>query len=85
MPTGKLERPAVERGIGIEPNGFEHFADAGYRAVAVTERGFVSRSYGLAQGFEWFEEHGGKVRLESRPGEGTRVRLDLPLKNGGNS
>ena len=30
--------------------------DAGYRTVAVTDRGFVSRDHGLAQGFEWFQE-----------------------------
>jgi arylsulfatase A-like enzyme len=34
----------------------ERFADAGYRTLAVTERGFVSRTYGLDQGFEWFRE-----------------------------
>lgn len=28
------------------------------------------------------EEHGGRVSLESRPGEGTRVRVTLPANNG---
>lgn len=28
----------------------------GYRTVAITDRGFVSREHGLAQGFEWFQE-----------------------------
>lgn len=34
----------------------EHFAAAGYRTAAVTDRGFVSRAFGMDQGFEWFDE-----------------------------
>lgn len=34
----------------------EAFAAAGYRTVAITDRGWVSRTFGLDQGFEWFEE-----------------------------
>ena len=41
----------------------EHFADHGYRTIAITERGYVSRNLGLAQGFEWFEEWGAGLEL----------------------
>ncbi len=34
----------------------EHFQQAGYRTVALTDGGFVGRPFGFAQGFEWFEE-----------------------------
>lgn len=33
------------------------FTEAGYRVAAITERGFVSRAYGIDQGFGRFEEH----------------------------
>ena len=35
----------------------DRFTEAGYRVAAITERGFVSRAYGLDQGFGRFEEH----------------------------
>ena len=34
----------------------EHLAAHGYRTGAITEGAFVSRTYGLDQGFAWFEE-----------------------------
>ncbi|MAF65873.1 MAG: hypothetical protein CMJ84_09480 [Planctomycetes bacterium] len=39
----------------------EVLREHGYRTGAVTERGFVSRTYGLDQGFEWFHEEQGPV------------------------
>ena len=39
----------------------EHFAAAGYRTAAVTESLYVSRTFGMDQGFAWFEEHDGDV------------------------
>ncbi len=35
----------------------EHLREAGYRTAAVTEAAYLSASFGMAQGFEWFEEH----------------------------
>jgi hypothetical protein len=34
----------------------EHLGGLGYRTVAVTDQGFVSRHFGVDQGFEWFDE-----------------------------
>lgn len=34
----------------------EHLADAGFRTAAVTDRGYVSRAFGMDQGFQWFDE-----------------------------
>jgi len=36
---------------------------------------------GLAICREIVSEHGGSLRIESRPGEGTRVTIDLPMEN----
>ena len=35
----------------------EFLAEAGYRTGAITDASFVSVTFGLDQGFEWFEEH----------------------------
>jgi len=34
----------------------EHLSALGYRTGAVTDSGFIGRSYGFDQGFEWFDE-----------------------------
>ncbi len=39
----------------------EVFAAAGYRTGAITDAVFVSQRFGLAQGFEWFEESLGSL------------------------
>jgi signal transduction histidine kinase len=43
----------------------------------------TGKTRGLGLGMPYakkiIEEHGGKITVESRPGEGTRVRVDLPL------
>ncbi len=42
----------------------EHLAAHGYRTGAVTDSGYVSRTYGMDQGFEWFVENNlGSLRL----------------------
>jgi len=35
----------------------EHLHEAGYRTVAITDGGMASWRFGLAQGFEWFEQN----------------------------
>jgi two-component system nitrogen regulation sensor histidine kinase GlnL len=35
---------------------------------------------GLALSRHWVARHGGTLRIESQPGEGTRVRVELPLR-----
>ncbi len=34
----------------------EHLAGNGYRTGAITDAGFISRRFGFAQGFDWFDE-----------------------------
>jgi signal transduction histidine kinase len=41
------------------------------------------RGLGLAKALRWIEASGGSIRLESRPGEGTRVVILLPAVAGG--
>ena len=39
----------------------ELFAAAGYRTGGITDAGFVSRAYGLDQGFQWWDEERGEI------------------------
>ena len=40
----------------------EHLAAQGYRTAAVTERGYVSRTFGMSQGFQWFQESSRSIK-----------------------
>ncbi len=35
---------------------------------------------GLAVSRHWVDRHGGRLRIESEPGQGTTVHVDLPLE-----
>ncbi len=61
--TSNRRQPASEL-----PYLADRLAECGYRTVAVTEAGFVSRSFGMDRGFEHFEEraHAGAERTTRR-------------------
>jgi arylsulfatase A-like enzyme len=54
----------------------EHLQAAGYRTGAVTEPAFVSRTFGLDQGFGWFEELGRDGRPLARTLRRAQAFLD---------
>lgn len=66
-----------DRGVGIPsdelPRIFTHF----YRAS--TASGIPGRGLGLAGARSIVEQHGGRISIESSPGEGTTVSVYLPL------
>jgi signal transduction histidine kinase len=67
----------ADTGEGIPEEAQEHVFDFAY----TTREG--GSGLGLAMVHHCVvEEHGGRVSLESRPGQGTRVRLALPTRNG---
>jgi arylsulfatase len=55
----------------------EFFAGLGYRTGAVTEQGFVSRTFGMDQGFQYFDEAKGTLAAT-----GERVRAFLEADDG---
>lgn len=57
----------------------ERFQSAGYRTVAITEGAFVSSLHGLAQGFEWFEEHHLAAGVH-RSGPGRQVAFEQTIE-----
>ena len=68
----------ADQGIGMTPEQVERVFDKFYRADASN-----TASAGLGLGMSLvrtiIEAHGGSIRVESRPAQGTTVRLILPL------
>lgn len=71
-------------GIGIAPGHLPHIWERFYRADAsrTGRRGENHSGLGLSM-VQWIAQaHGGSVKAESRPGEGSRFTFSLPLDNG---
>jgi two-component system, OmpR family, sensor histidine kinase MprB len=65
-----------DRGPGIAPADLPHVFDCFYRAASA--RAVPGSGLGLSIVRQVAEGHGGSVRAESAPGEGTLIRLRLP-------
>jgi len=71
-PAGRAEIVVSDRGVGIPGDVLERIFDP---FVTTKENG---SGLGLAAVHRIVEDHGGIVRLESKVGEGTAVRLNFP-------
>ncbi|HEV2104393.1 MAG TPA: ATP-binding protein, partial [Candidatus Eisenbacteria bacterium] len=65
-------------GEGIAPEHLPHVFDRFYRADAARARARGGAGLGLAIVRQLVEAHGGRVRVENRPGGGARFTLVLP-------
>jgi two-component system nitrogen regulation sensor histidine kinase GlnL len=63
----------IDDGPGIQPEVLEQLSTPFY----TTRRG--GTGLGLALSRHWVARHGGALRIESEPGEGTRARVLLPF------
>jgi two-component system nitrogen regulation sensor histidine kinase GlnL len=63
----------ADDGPGIEPELFEQLSTPFFTTRA------GGTGLGLAVSRHWVARHGGALRLESQPGDGTRVRVFLPI------
>lgn len=77
--TSRSDRSSVEitvedDGTGISPEVLERVFDPFFTTKPVGE----GTGLGLAISHEIVRRHGGELRLESRPGEGTIARISLP-------
>lgn len=63
-----------DSGPGIEPQVLARLATPFYTTKA------KGTGLGLAVSRHWIDRHGGRLLIQSEPGEGTTVRVDLPLR-----
>lgn len=70
-----------DAGVGIPQEELPHLFERFYQApdVAVQNGSHVGLGLGLFISREVIERHGGRIWLESTPGEGTRATFTLPL------
>ena len=73
---GELRVEVGDRGPGIPETELAHVFKRFYRLAGVDEPG---SGLGLSIAQTIAEAHGGRIEVESRTGEGTRMSLVLPL------
>ena len=75
----RAEMTVTDDGAGISPGDQKHIFERFYRADAERTRSKGGTGLGLAIGKWIAEAHGGRISVESQPGEGTTFRVRLPL------
>lgn len=68
-----------DEGVGIAEDDLSHIFDTAYRAPDPRSFRRKGSGLGLAIVKRIVEQHGGEIRVQSRPGEGTTFSFDLPL------
>jgi signal transduction histidine kinase len=68
-----------DEGIGISPDSLGRIFERFYQVDGSTRRRFGGMGIGLALVWEIAEMHGGNVRVESEPGEGSTFSIVLPV------
>jgi signal transduction histidine kinase len=70
----QLQIDIIDQGCGIAPQDLPHIFDPFFTTKEVGQGTGLGLS--IAQGI--VSEHGGKIEIDSTPGEGTTIRLSLP-------
>jgi signal transduction histidine kinase len=79
MSATGISASIADEGIGMTPEQMEHMFDKFYRADASnTAVGGLGLGMGIAKGI--VEAHGGRIHVESRLGQGSRVTFELPCR-----
>jgi signal transduction histidine kinase len=76
--NGRVEIKVTDSGVGIPPEAVAHVFDRFYRADKARSREMGGSGLGLAIARWIAEKHGGRISLDSEPGKGTNVTVDLP-------
>ena len=74
---GEVEVSVADRGLGIAPEDLPHLFERFYRAKG--ERGTEGIGLGLYITRLLVEAHGGRIRVESEPGQGSTFSFTLPV------
>ena len=76
--TGTVQVTVEDQGMGISPEETERVFEKFYR-VDASSTGKPGLGLGLPLVKNIIEAHGGEIRVESAPGQGTRMIFQLPL------
>jgi signal transduction histidine kinase len=69
----------IDSGVGIEPEHLHRIFDPFFTTKTNPQPGqHKGTGLGLAVSYGILQEHGGKIKVESTPGEGTTFRLEIP-------
>ena len=77
-PPGWVTLCVSDTGSGIHPEDLPHIFDHFYKTDRSRHRGYGGSGIGLAIVRQLVEAHGGKVWVESQPGEGSSFFFTLP-------
>ena len=80
MVGGELALSVADEGIGIAPAEHARVFEKFYRVGRSDTQGRRGSGVGLALVRHVAEAHGGRVTVESRPGEGSRFTISLPVR-----
>jgi signal transduction histidine kinase len=75
---GSVEVTVRDRGAGIDEEDMPHIFDPFYRGKRATDAQIHGAGLGLALARSAAEGFGGKLRAESKPGEGSTFTLAIP-------
>jgi len=75
----RLRVRVSDEGIGISEEDLPHIFETAYRAPDARSFRRKGTGLGLAIAQRIAEHHGGAIRVQSQPGEGTTFSFDLPL------
>ncbi len=74
-----LQARVSDEGVGIAPDDLPHIFDTAYRVPDARSFRRKGSGLGLAIAKGIVEQHGGQIRVQSQPDEGTTVAFSLPL------
>lgn len=75
----RLQMRVADDGVGIPSEALEHVGDDVYRVPDPASFQRKGSGLGLAIAKGIVTQHGGELRIQSQPGEGTTVFFDLPI------
>jgi signal transduction histidine kinase len=78
--SGRALIQVVDQGIGIPPQEKEKIFEKFYRAASPQNERIPGTGIGLALVSHIVDAHGGRLELESEPGEGSTFSIYIPLE-----